>query len=89
MKIAELEQTRGMLETLTILFKEGDKRPTELIELISPSADTFYVIVEKLKKYKLIKKQHDKSQDVLVWSLTPKGKEIAELLVEIERKLNL
>ena len=89
MKITGLEQTKGTLETLILLLKDGDKRPTELISSISVSADTFYVIVKVLKKYELIAKRYDKSQDALVWSLTGKGKEIANLLNEIEKKLNL
>ena len=87
MKIVELEKTRGTLETLMVLFSEGNKIPTHLIKSITPSADTFYVIVKKLKKYNLIKRQYDESQDALVWALTPKGRRIAELLIEVERNL--
>ena len=87
MKVIGLDQTKGTLETLIVLLKEGNKRPTDLIRSISVSADTFYVIAKILKKYKLITKQYDESQDVLVWSLTDKGKEIAELLNEMEKKL--
>ena len=69
MEFVELEKTRGTLETLMILLKEGDKRPTHLIKSISPSADTFYTVVKKLKEYSLIKKQYDEPQDALVWVL--------------------
>lgn len=88
MKIVGLDQTRGTLETLLVLLKEGSKRPTDLIRSISVSADTFYVIVKILKKYNLVIKQYDESLDALVWSLTDKGREIAKFLDEIEKKLN-
>lgn len=89
MKLIELEQTKGSLETLIVLLQEGNKRSTDLIELISPSRETFYKIMKKLKKYELITRQYDESQDALVWTLTARGKGIAEFLIEIEKKLNL
>ena len=85
----ELEQTKGTLETLMVLLKKGDIRSTYLIDSISASRETFYKIVKILKKYGLVKKLYIEDQDILIWSLTPKGKEIAKLLIEIERKLNL
>jgi len=88
MEFVELEKTRGTLETLMVLLKDGDKRPTHLIKSISPSADTFYTVVKKLKEYSLIKKQYDESQDALVWALTPKGRKIAVFLLEIEKILS-
>ncbi len=86
--LAELEQTKGTLETLMILLKKGDMRSTYLINSISASRETFYKIVKILKKHKLAKKIYIEKQDILIWSLTSKGKEIAELLVEIENRLN-
>lgn len=87
MKLIELEQTKGSLETLIVLLQEGNKRSTDLIELISPSRETFYKIMKKLKKYGLITRQYDESQDALAWTLTAKGKGIAEFLIEIEKNL--
>ncbi|MCK5112407.1 MAG: hypothetical protein KAQ84_02580 [Thermoplasmatales archaeon] len=84
----ELEQTKGTLETLMVLLKKGDTRSTYLIKSISASRETFYKIVKILKKYGLVKKLYIEDQDILIWSLTPKGKEIAKLLIEIEKKLN-
>ena len=84
----ELEQTKGTLETLMVLLKKGDTRSTYLINSISASRETFYKIVKILKKYGLVKKLYIEDQDILIWSLTPKGKEIAKLLIEIEKKLN-
>jgi len=87
-RFVELEQTKGTLETLMALFKKGDTRSTYLINSISASRETFYKIVKILKKYGLVKKLYIEDQDILIWSLTPKGKEIAKLLIEIEKKLN-
>jgi len=87
MKIIKLEQTKGTFETLVVLLKKGNKRPTDLIESISASRDTFYTIVGILKGYDLIEKQYDKTQNALVWILTPKGRKIAELLMEMEKTL--
>jgi len=70
-----------------VLFKKGDTRSTYLIDSISASRETFYKIVKTLKKHGLAKKIYIENQDILLWSLTPKGKEIAELLLEIENKL--
>ncbi len=86
MKIIELEQTRGTFETLVVLLK-GNKRPTALIEDISVCKDTFYTITRKLDEYDLIEKQYDKEQDAIVWTLTQKGRKIAELLMEMEKNL--
>lgn len=72
-----------------VLFKKGDTRSTYLIDSISASRETFYKIVKTLKKYGLVKKIYIEDQDILIWSLTPKGKEIAKLLIEVEKKLNL
>ncbi|GAH82943.1 unnamed protein product, partial [marine sediment metagenome] len=88
-RFVELEQTKGTLETLMVLFKKGDMRSTYLINSISVSRETFYKIVKTLKKHELVKKLYIEDQDILTWSLTPKGKEIAKLLIEIEKKLNL
>ena len=87
-RFVELEQTKGTLETLMVLLKKGDTRSTYLINSISASRETFYKIVKILKKYGLVKKLYIEDQDILIWSLTPKGKEIAKLLIEIEKKLN-
>ena len=87
MKIIKLEQTKGTFETLVVLLKKGNKRPTDLIEAISASRDTFYTIVGKLEGYDLIEKQYDKAQNALVWTLTPKGRKVADLLMEMEKTL--
>ena len=87
-KLIELEQTKGTLETLMVLLKKGDTRSTYLIDSISSSRETFYKIVKILKKYGIVKKLYVEDQDILIWSLTPKGEEIAKLLVEIEKKLS-
>jgi predicted transcriptional regulator len=88
MKIVGLDQTRGTLETLLVLLRDGSKRPTDIISSISVSADTFYVVVKILKGYNLVVKQYDESLDALVWCLTDKGREIARFLDEIEKRLN-
>ncbi len=85
MKINNLE-TRGTAELL-ILLREKNQRPMELIEAISCSADSFYKIVKILQKYGLIKKVYNEKRDCLSWSLTDKGKKIADLLNEVEKNL--
>jgi len=88
-RFVELERIKGTLETLMVLSKKGDTRSTYLIDSISVSRETFYKIVKTLKKHGLVKKLYIEDQDILIWSLTPKGKEIAKLLIEVEKKLNL
>ena len=87
MEIIKLEQTKGTFETLVVLLKKGNKRPTHLIESIVASRDTFYTIAKKLEEYDLIEKQYDKAQNALVWTLTTKGRKVAELLMEMEKNL--
>lgn len=87
MKFIELEQTKGVLETLMILYREGNKRPTYLIESVSASRETFYKIIKILAKHELIKKHFDEERDAVVWTLTEKGRKIAKHLNEIEKIL--
>ena len=88
-RFVELERIKGTLETLMVLFKKGDTRSTYLIDSISVSRETFYKIVKILKKHGLARRVYIEDQNILIWSLTPKGKEIAKLLIEVEKKLNL
>ena len=86
-KLVELEKTKGVLEVLMVLFKKGDTRSTYIIKSISISRETFYKITKTLKKHGLAKKIYIEDQNILLWTLTSKGKEIAAHLVEIERIL--
>jgi len=86
-KLVELEKTKGVLEVLTVLLKKGNTRSTYIIKSISASKETFYKITKILRKHKLAKKIYIEDQNILLWTLTPKGKEIAAHLVEIERIL--
>ena len=85
---AELEKTKGTFETLMVLLAKGDSRSTYLIDSISASRETFYKIMKILKKYELAKKVYVEDKDVLTWTLTSKGKEIAKHLIEIDKILN-
>ena len=86
-KFVELEKTKGVLEVLMVLFKKGDTRSTYIIKSISTSRETFYKITKILKKHGMAKKIYIEDQNILLWTLTPKGKEIAAHLVEIEKIL--
>lgn len=86
-KLVELEKTKGVLEVLMVLFKKGDTRSTYIIKSISTSKETFYKITKILRKHGLAKKIYIEDQNILLWTLTSKGKELAAHLVEIERIL--
>jgi len=84
----EVLEKKATMHILIALFKEGRKTVSELIYVLPFSQTAIYSAKERLEKAGLIKKEIiGEFPKTIIHSLTPKGRKVAEKLLEIEKIL--
>jgi len=87
LKLEVLEQ-KAAIYTLILLLEKGKMTASELVYFIPHSQGAVYTAKERLEKAGFIEiEEKDKFPKPKIHKLTPKGKAVAEKLLEIEKML--
>lgn len=89
--ISELEYKKGQMQILLTILNEGPKNQTDLRYELQLSSHSVVTSLRKLEDLGWLETQEiDKGPgrfNAIEYSLTPAGKEIAELLVPVDEKI--
>ena len=86
--LIDFDRLSGSSCVLLTLHQQGELQAKDLLRQIAISQDTFYKRTGPwLQKQKLIEVRPNIEKRIFKYTLTPKGKQVAELLEQLEKLL--